>query len=196
MHVDKNQRKGGQSAPRIGRKRDDKNHRNSKMVAERLVELYYDNDLNRLKVVGLIIGGLAEFRTAVVKSDLFRRVLGGSILYQSEVAGVNGYEMESLFARSQESLTRSMIELERKSLREIWEIRDLNPERLVFGKHEVLSGLRECQLKSVVYASEVDCHEMIEQLAENYGCQLTVIETVEVGRELTGYGGMVGVKWY
>jgi peptide chain release factor subunit 1 len=61
--------RGGQSAMRFARLREEKRHNYLRKVAELSTQHFITNDLCNVK--GLIIAGSANFKTEVAQSDLF-----------------------------------------------------------------------------------------------------------------------------
>ena len=61
--------RGGQSAPRFARIRQEKRHNYITKVAETAVQLFITSD--QVNVSGLILAGSAELKTELSKSDMF-----------------------------------------------------------------------------------------------------------------------------
>lgn len=66
-----NHNKGGQSAPRFRRLRENKRDRIVDYIAEKVYDTFWDSDRGRSKVVGIIIAGSGDLKNEVMKSDLF-----------------------------------------------------------------------------------------------------------------------------
>lgn len=82
--------RGGQSAPRFARIRDEKRHNYVRKVAETATQLFITNDMPN--VSGLVMAGSADFKTELSQSDLFDQRLRSVVLAVVDVAygGDNG----------------------------------------------------------------------------------------------------------
>lgn len=83
--------RGGQSAVRFSRLREEKRHNYIRKVAEVAVQNFIEND--KVNVKGLILAGSADFKTELSKSDLFDGRLQAKILKIVDVSygGENGF---------------------------------------------------------------------------------------------------------
>jgi len=205
MHVDKQQKKGGQSAPRIGRLRDDKKHRNCKYIAERLMHHYYDAPNNKLKVIGLILGGPGETKRQVISTDIFQKYLLKEMIYLDETSEFENQKgnlsklvINELYQKAKDSLIKHSLTEDLEILQEILDMIDMETDLLTFGEKEVVGGLEKCLLKKVIYESKLtkELEEKLIELSKISGAELIKLKTIEGDRRLEGYGGMIGVKWF
>lgn len=83
--------RGGQSALRFARLREEKRHNYVRKVAELAVQNYITND--KVNVVGLILAGSADFKNDLNQSDLFDQRLQGKVIKVVDVSygGENGF---------------------------------------------------------------------------------------------------------
>jgi len=83
--------RGGQSALRFSRLRDEKRHNYVRKVAELAVQHFITND--KVNVTGLILAGSADFKTELSQSDLFDPRLGAKVIKVVDVSygGENGF---------------------------------------------------------------------------------------------------------
>lgn len=97
--------RGGQSALRFSRLRDEKRHNYVRKVAELAVQLFITAD--KINVTGLVLGGSADFKNDLNGSDLFDPRLQKQVLKIVDVSygGENGFnQVDMLFTKSYESL--------------------------------------------------------------------------------------------
>jgi peptide chain release factor subunit 1 len=83
--------RGGQSALRFSRLRDEKRHNYVRKVAELAVQHYITND--KVNVTGLVLAGSADFKTELSQSDMFDPRLASKIVKVVDVSygGENGF---------------------------------------------------------------------------------------------------------
>jgi len=88
--------RGGQSALRFSRLRDEKRHNYVRKVAELAVQHFITND--KVNVSGLVLAGSADFKTELSQSDMFDPRLVSKIIKVVDVSygGENGFNQVSL----------------------------------------------------------------------------------------------------
>ncbi len=89
--------RGGQSALRFSRLRDEKRHNYVRKVGELAVQHFITND--KVNVAGIVLAGSADFKTELSQSDLFDQRLQAKILKVVDVSygGENGFNQVSVF---------------------------------------------------------------------------------------------------
>ena len=88
--------RGGQSALRFSRLRDEKRHNYVRKVAELAVQHFITND--KVNVAGLVLAGSADFKTELSQSDMLDQRLAAKIIKVVDVSygGENGFNQVSL----------------------------------------------------------------------------------------------------
>jgi peptide chain release factor subunit 1 len=83
--------RGGQSALRFSRLRDEKRHNYVRKVAEHAVQHFITND--KVNVTGLVLAGSADFKTELSQSDMFDLRLAAKVIKVVDVSygGENGF---------------------------------------------------------------------------------------------------------
>jgi len=83
--------RGGQSALRFSRLRDEKRHNYVRKVAELAVQHFITND--KVNVTGLVLAGSADFKTELSQSDMFDPRLAAKVIKVVDVSygGENGF---------------------------------------------------------------------------------------------------------
>lgn len=83
--------RGGQSALRFSRLRDEKRHNYVRKVAEHAVQNFITND--KVNVTGIVLAGSADFKTELGQSDLFDQRLAAKVIKVVDVSygGENGF---------------------------------------------------------------------------------------------------------
>ena len=87
--------RGGQSALRFSRLRDEKRHNYVRKVAELAVQHFITND--KVNVTGLVLAGSADFKTELSHSDMFDQRLAAKVIKVVDVSygGENGFNQVS-----------------------------------------------------------------------------------------------------
>ena len=90
MELPKKHGRGGQSANRFARLREEKRHAYVKKVAELAVQNFITD--NKCNVKGIVMAGSADFKTVIQESDLFDLRLRAVIVATFDVSygGENG----------------------------------------------------------------------------------------------------------
>jgi len=88
--------RGGQSALRFSRLRDEKRHNYVRKVAELAVQHFITND--KVNVTGLVLAGSADFKTELSQSDMLDQRLVAKIIKVVDVSygGENGFNQVSV----------------------------------------------------------------------------------------------------
>jgi len=83
--------RGGQSAVRFARLREEKRHNYVRKVAETAVQMYITQD--KVNCAGLILAGSADFKTNLSQSDMFDQRLQAKVLQLVDISygGENGF---------------------------------------------------------------------------------------------------------
>ena len=89
--------RGGQSALRFSRLRDEKRHNYVRKVAELAVQHFITND--KVNVSGLVLAGSADFKTELSQSDMFDPRLASKVIKVVDVSygGENGFNQVNNF---------------------------------------------------------------------------------------------------
>src|SRR6266550_4730840 len=89
--------RGGQSALRFSRLRDEKRHNYVRKVAELAVQHFISND--KVNVAGLVLAGSADFKTELSQSDMFDQRLAAKVIKVVDVSygGENGFNQVTTF---------------------------------------------------------------------------------------------------
>jgi peptide chain release factor subunit 1 len=89
--------RGGQSALRFSRLRDEKRHNYIRKVAELAVQHFITND--KVNVTGIVLAGSADFKTELSQSDMFDQRLVAKVIKVVDVSygGENGFNQVRRF---------------------------------------------------------------------------------------------------
>ena len=179
-------RKGGQSAPRLGRIVQEKRQLYLKKVVEMAINFYVKN--GKSIVTGLIIAGPAEIKNKFRDDKLIQQYFGKEIkmldtsdIDENTIDEVKKKAADIFCENKQEALIISEIE----------DLINNNVDLLAFGEEEIFTLLTDGMLKKIVITEKTDT---LSQLLE-YNKKTEVIEMSDKAF-IKKYGGLVGIKWY
>ncbi len=122
--------RGGQSALRFSRLRDEKRHNYVRKVAELAVQHFITND--KVNVTGLVLAGSADFKTELSQSDMFDPRLASKVIKVVDVSygGENGFnQVRVAYPFSHASDGSAMLSRLSIWLRNLWPMSSLSRRR-------------------------------------------------------------------
>lgn len=131
--------RGGQSAVRFSRLREEKRHNYVRKVAEVAVQNFIEND--KVNVKGLILAGSADFKNELSKSDLFDPRLLAKVIKVVDVSygGENGFNQAIELAA--ETLANVKFVQEKKLLNEYFDEISQDTGKYCYGIDDTLKAL-------------------------------------------------------
>lgn len=140
--------RGGQSAVRFSRLREEKRHNYVRKVAEVAVQNFIEND--KVNCKGLILAGSADFKNELSKSDLFDSRLQARVLKIVDVSygGENGFNQA--IELSAETLANVKFVQEKKLLNSYFEEISLDSGKFCYGIDDTLKALDAGACETVI----------------------------------------------
>lgn len=131
--------RGGQSALRFSRLREEKRHNYVRKVAETAVQNFIDQD--KVNVKGLILAGSADFKNELSKSDLFDLRLQSKVLKVVDISygGENGFNQA--IELSAETLANVKFVQEKKLLNQYFDEISQDSGKYCYGIEDTLKAL-------------------------------------------------------
>ena len=131
--------RGGQSALRFARLRDEKRHNYVRKVAEVAVQNFITND--KVNVKGLVLAGSADFKTDLNKSELFDPRLAAKVIKIVDVSygGENGFNQA--IELSAETLSNVKFVQEKKLLDAYFDEISQDTGKFCYGVDDTLKAL-------------------------------------------------------
>lgn len=131
--------RGGQSALRFARLREEKRHNYVRKVAEVAVQNFITND--KVNVTGLVLAGSADFKNELSQSDLFDNRLQAKIIKIVDVSygGENGFNQA--IELSAETLSNVKFIQEKKLINAYFEEISQDSGKFCFGVEDTLKAL-------------------------------------------------------
>lgn len=146
--------RGGQSALRFSRLRDEKRHNYVRKVAEHAVQHFITND--KVNVTGLVLAGSADFKTELSQSDLFDGRLAAKIIKVVDVSygGENGFNQA--IELSAESLSNVKFVQEKKLIQKYFDEISQDTGKYCFGIEDTLKALELGSVETLIVWENLD----------------------------------------
>ncbi|GAA5796843.1 Electron transfer flavoprotein alpha-subunit [Helicostylum pulchrum] len=140
--------RGGQSALRFSRLREEKRHHYVRKIAELAVQLFITND--KVNCVGLIFAGSADFKTELSQSDLLDPRLRAKIVKIVDVSygGENGFNQA--IELSAEALSNVKFIQEKRLIGEYFSEISLDTGKYCFGIEDTLKALEMGAVETLI----------------------------------------------
>lgn len=146
--------RGGQSALRFARLREEKRHNYVRKVAELAVQFFITND--KVNVGGLVLAGSADFKTELGQSDMFDQRLQVKIIKTVDVSygGENGFNQA--IELSAEVLQNVKFIQEKKLIQKYFDEISQDTGKYCFGVEDTLEGLRQGAVEVLIVWENLD----------------------------------------
>lgn len=150
--------RGGQSANRFARIRNERRHNYLRKVAETCTQVFITND--RPNVKGLILAGSAEFKNDLSKSDLFDIRLQPIVLKLVDIAygGENGFNQA--IEMTGDTLKSVKFVHEKKILSRFFEEISKDTGKYVFGMKDTIAAFDDGMIETLIIHDELALNRM------------------------------------
>lgn len=203
--------RGGQSALRFERLRNEKRHNYLRKVSEAAVTCFLTQD--KPNISGLILAGSAEFKNNLNCSDMFDQRLKNIVLQIFDTSYGSDNGLNQAIEMSSEILRNTKFVQEKKLLSEFFRHISCDTGKICFGVKETMFCLENGAVETlIVYENlekqldetkqkEKSSDSLLDWLVENYnsfGCKLEFCsdKTSEGNQFILGFGGIAGILRY
>jgi peptide chain release factor subunit 1 len=189
VRITKNHNKGGQSAPRFGRIRDNEIQQYIAKSTELATENFMTDDIPVIK--GLIIAGNAD------KKDKLYDVLHQKLKEISHVISISEKDdIQNVVDKCKYIFESNDNNLQ--ELNEFFEYIDRDNSKAIYGNEFVINALNEYKLQKLLVHEHYENKNEMEIICKNVSCQYVEILNIDSKTDelLKGYGGIVGIAWY
>ena len=154
VELPKKHGRGGQSANRFARIREEKRGNYVTKVAELAVTNFITND--RPNVKGIIMAGSADFKTVISESDKFDKRLKEIVVaaYDVSYGGENG--LNQAITQSADALSNVRFVEEKKLISKFFEEISLDTGMIVFGVNDTMKALDMSALDKILLYEELE----------------------------------------
>lgn len=189
VRISKNQRKGGQSAQRFGRIRDNEIQQYISKCSDMTKEYYLENDIPIVK--GIIIAGIAD------KKDKLFDILHPKLKKIANLITISEKDdIISIIDKCKQIFETNEYEL--KELDEFFDNFNRDTGMAIYGIEYVLEALNIYKLQKLLVHEQYDNKDELKIMCDNVNCQYIEIPNINNNSDqlLKGYGGIVGISWY
>jgi len=146
--------RGGQSALRFARLRDEKRHNYVRKVAESAVQNFITND--KVNVKGLVLAGSADFKTDLAKSDLFDPRFQDKIVKIVDISygGENGFNQA--IELSAEALANVKFIQEKKLITAYFDEISQDTGKFCYGVEDTMKALDLGSIETLIIYENLD----------------------------------------
>lgn len=162
--------RGGQSAQRFSRIRDEKRHNYIRKVGETCTSVFITGD--KPNVNGQILAGSADLKSQLAESDLFDQRLRAILIATVDVAygGENGFNQAIELASDSLSSVKQVHE--KKQLSQYFNEIARDTGKVAYGIHDVLAALEMSAVESIIVWESLPHHRY--ELRNPLTCEVTV----------------------
>lgn len=174
--------RGGQSALRFARLREEKRHNYVRKVAELAVQNYITND--KVNVAGIILAGSADFKNDLNQSDMFDNRLQSKVIKVVDVSygGENGFNQAIELAA--ETLGNVKFIQEKKLIGKYFEEISQDSGRVCYGIEDTLKALELGAAETLIVYENLDVTRWVLKSSDGLETILHLTKAQEVDREM------------
>jgi peptide chain release factor subunit 1 len=174
--------RGGQSALRFARLREEKRHNYVRKVAELAVQNFITND--KVNVAGIILAGSADFKNDLNQSDMFDNRLQSKVIKVVDVSygGENGFNQAIELAS--ETLSNVKFIQEKKLIGKYFEEISQDSGRVCYGVEDTLKALELGACEILIVYENLDITRWVLKTASGSEVVLHTSKAQEADREM------------
>ncbi|KAL2859760.1 hypothetical protein BJX68DRAFT_276908 [Aspergillus pseudodeflectus] len=173
--------RGGQSALRFARLREEKRHNYVRKIAELAVQNYITND--KVNVAGIILAGSADFKNDLNQSDMFDQRLQAKVIKVVDVSygGENGFNQA--IELSAETLSNVKFVQEKKLIGKYFEEISQDTGKVCYGVEDTLKALELGACETLIVYENLDVTRWILKNSEGAEVVVHTTKAQEENRE-------------
>jgi peptide chain release factor subunit 1 len=173
--------RGGQSALRFARLREEKRHNYVRKVAELAVQNFITND--KVNVAGIILAGSADFKNDLNQSDMFDNRLQSKVIKVVDVSygGENGFNQA--IDLSAETLSNVKFIQEKKLIGKYFEEISQDSGRVCYGVEDTLKALELGAAEILIVYENLDITRWVLKASDGSERILHTTKAQEADRE-------------
>lgn len=173
--------RGGQSALRFARLREEKRHNYVRKVAELAVQNYITND--KVNVAGIILAGSADFKNDLNQSDMFDNRLQSKVIKVVDVSygGENGFNQAIELAA--ETLSNVKFIQEKKLIGKYFEEISQDSGRVCYGVEDTLKALEAGAAETLIVFEDLDVTRWVLKSSTGTEVIIHTLKAQEADRE-------------
>ncbi|KAL2866323.1 translation termination factor eRF1 [Aspergillus lucknowensis] len=173
--------RGGQSALRFARLREEKRHNYVRKIAELAVQNYITND--KVNVAGIILAGSADFKNDLNQSDMFDQRLQAKVIKVVDVSygGENGFNQA--IELSAETLSNVKFVQEKKLIGKYFEEISQDTGKVCYGVEDTLKALELGACETLIVYENLDVTRWVLKASDGSDVTVHTTKAQEESRE-------------
>ncbi|KAI8910480.1 peptide chain release factor eRF1/aRF1 [Gorgonomyces haynaldii] len=197
--------RGGQSALRFARLRDEKRHNYVRKIAELAVQFFITND--KVNVAGLVLAGSADFKTELSQSDMFDQRLQAKIVKVVDVSygGENGFNQA--IELSADTLANVKFVQEKKLIQQYFDEISHDTGKYCFGVDDTFKALEMGAVEILIIWENMEVNrvtlknpqtgeEVIKYLSKEQESTMQHMTDIDSGVELELVDKIPLIEWF
>jgi peptide subunit release factor 1 (eRF1) len=196
IKLQKNQKKGGQSAQRIERIKNEKDNNYIKKVSEKAIKSFMIVDKSRANIDTIILSGPASRKKELYNNSTFKQFLGPYVSKFVNTREIDKVNPLTIYNKSLDVILNQHDKNVMKLVGDIEDLINIGSDKLIFGIDETISNMESCMIKSLLINSNLD-NGLKQQINElnTYDCEILEFDSDSTETILIDYD-VVGVRWY
>jgi peptide chain release factor subunit 1 len=194
IHLAKKQKKGGQSAQRIGRIREEVEHSNVIKSSEKIIEYLVKDTCLLVECVAL--AGPAELKNKLIETPLMRQYINSSLLEVVTTEEIDNQTVYTVYKEIKNSIKINSVQnKEMESVIKLVETYINNGDDILsFGLEETYDLLNSSLLKIVIVTEELSKEyiKIVEDQCINHNVQFINVPKYTFGKGID----IIGIKYY
>lgn len=188
------QKKGGQSAPRFSRIREEKYNWYISKISNIIMEIFMTDNHTKCTIEGLILAGPCSEKNDVFKNNLIQQYFANKIICVTETAEISDETIYDVYNKCSTNIASDVSKYENKICNDIDELISVASDLLLFGD-EVIKGIDEYKIKQVIYSSNLkDEWKLKIQDTKKYNYDLIEIKNLNNIQKLPCE--LIGITYY
>lgn len=164
VELPKKHGRGGQSKNRFARIRMERRHNYLRKVAEGATGYFITND--RPNVMGLVLGGSADFKDLLYESDLFDPRLKERVVKVVDIAHAGDVGLNQAIDMSADALSGVKIVQEKKLIQKFFDEISNDTQMFCFGLADTMKCLEAGAVETLIVYEDLECDRYVVKPAD------------------------------
>lgn len=192
--LQKRQKKGGQSAVRFDRIREEKRLIYIKEMMDAIRSSYMRNNDTECIIKGLIVAGVGDIKKEVMDQDLFKQFFSKKVMRILNTSVIEDHTVHEVYEKCIDIISNFDMKLVNSTISKLRDLIASASDLLVFGETDILAHLEDYKINKLII-SDIKSETLKMQL-EKYmnNCNFEIV--IVPDKILETYGSIVGIKYY
>lgn len=192
-HLQKKQKKGGQSAARFSRTRVEKYNWYITKICDIIIQAYMKNNHTKCIIEGLILAGPSLEKNDVLNNELIQKYFSDKILSVIPTPEITDETVYNVYERCYDYIASDIDKYEFDICKDINNLVTIASDKLLFGD-DAIQGIRDFTIQKIIYFSDLKDEFKKEILDKKYDYELIEIKNLSAQQKLPA--NLIGIKFY